>query len=61
MLNRNIRTFTSYQLVNYHLPQISANYLVLDMTGDQCNSLDVNFLRGKNDVRTAIEHDSHEN
>jgi len=39
ILNRNIQTVTSYQLVNYHLPQTSANYLVLDMIGDQCFSV----------------------
>ena len=36
ILYRNIRTFTSYQLVNYRLLQTSANYLGLDMIGDQC-------------------------
>ena len=38
---QNIQTFqlpfTKYQLVNYHLPQTLANYLVLDMIGNQCN------------------------
>jgi len=37
ILNRNIQTFTSYQLVYYHLPQTLANYLVLDLIGDQWN------------------------